>query len=532
MTDFEFKLAQARKAVGLGKLSRRDFMQFAMASGATLAAANTMFATAARAEPKKGGTFKYGSGHGSTTDSLDPATWTNGFNFQFGKSVMGAPLAQIGPKGELVPHVAESFEPADGAKKWVIKIRKGITFHNGKSLTADDVVATVNYHTAKDSKSPAKDLLSGVTGIKADGADTVVIDLKSGNADFPYLMTDYHLPIYPSEGGKIAWEKGIGAGPYILKSYEPGVKLTAERNPNYFKTAWFDAIEMLSIADVAARTNAYISGEVHFIDRADLKTIDLLKSAPNTEIYNQSGPTPYTAPMLCDLKPFDDVNVRMALKYAINRQELVDKILFGYGKAGNDNMIGTALKYATDPDPKHTYDPDKAKSYLKKAGLDNLKVDLSAPPSAAFPGAVDAALLMQSHAKAAGIDINVVREPDDGYWSNVWLKKAWSMCYWGSRPTVDMMMSTALAADATWNDTHWKNPRFNELLVAARAETDEAKRATMYAECQQLEHDDGGQMVLMFYNFVGALSTAIAHGELNSDQDSDGGYLVERWCMA
>src|SRR5205807_4290814 len=124
------------------------------------------------------------------------------------KSVMGAPLAQISPKGELVPHVAESFEPADGAKKWVIKIRKGITFHNGKALTADDVVATVNYHTAKDSKSPAKDLLSGITAIKADGADTVVIDLKSGNADFPYLMTDYHLSIYPAADGKIAWDKG------------------------------------------------------------------------------------------------------------------------------------------------------------------------------------------------------------------------------------------------------------------------------------------------------------------------------------
>ncbi len=277
MTEFEMKLAAAKKAVGLGRLSRRDFMQFALASGMTLAAANTLFASAARAEPKKGGVFKAGIGHGQTTDSLDPATWSNGFTFSWGKSVMGAPLVQVNQKNEAVPHVAESFEPSNGANKWVFKIRKGITFHNGKTLTADDVVATINYHIGPDSKSPAKGVLSSITSVKADGPDTVVFELTGGNADFPFLLTDYHLSIYPSEGGKIQWDKGIGAGPYVLKSFEPGVKLVGERNPNYFGNTWFDGIEVLSIVDVAARTNAYLSGEVHFIDRADLKTIDLLK---------------------------------------------------------------------------------------------------------------------------------------------------------------------------------------------------------------------------------------------------------------
>ena len=167
--------------------------------------------------------------------------------------------------------------------------------------------------------------------------------------------------------------------------------------------------------------------------------------------------------MHCDAKPFDDVNVRQALKYAINRQELVDKILFGYGSPGNDNPISPSMKYAINPEPVYTYDPDKAKSLLKKAGLENLKVDLSAS-DAAFAGGVDAALLMAEHAKAAGIEINVVREPNDSYWDNVWLKKPWSLCYWGGRPVADMFLSVSLAADAAWNDTNWKNPRFNELL--------------------------------------------------------------------
>jgi peptide/nickel transport system substrate-binding protein len=337
--------------------------------------------------------------------------------------------------------------------------------------------------------------------------------------------------MYASEGGKILWEKAVGCGPYKMTSFEPGVKFTAERNADYFKDTWFDGVELLSIVDPAARTNAFLSGEVHFMDRADLKTIEMLKSAPDTDLYNVSGFAHYTAPMHCNAAPFDKVEVRQALKWAINRQELVDKILFGYGSPGNDNPIASTMKFAINPEPVYTYDPDKAKSLLKKAGLENLKVDLSAS-DAAFAGAVDAALLMSEQAKAAGIEINVVREPNDAYWDNVWLKKPWCMCYWGGRPVADMFLSISLAADAPWNDTKWNNARFNELLVAARAETDDAKRAAMYAECQQLVHDDGGQVVLMYNNYVGALSKKLGHGEFNSDFDHDGGYMWERWWMA
>jgi peptide/nickel transport system substrate-binding protein len=530
MNEFEFKLKLAEKAAVKGKISRRDFLHVAIAAGLAAPAANLMFVKAARSQAKPGGHFRAGLGHGATTDTFDPATWAHGMNFGWGRSLTGATLTRIDQKGGVVPYLAESYEPADGAKKWVFKLKKGVTFHDGKTLTADDVVATINYHNSADSKSAGKAYLSGVTSVKADGPETVVIELSGADADFPYSLAQYQFPILSVKDGKVDLS-GLGAGPYILDGFEPGVRAHFKKNPNAFAPGNFDEVTQLSIIDAAARTNAYLAGEVDYIDKADLKTIDMLKSAPDTEIYDVAGYQHYTAPMLTDTAPFDKLEVRQALKWAVNRQELVDKVLFGYGKPGNDSPIAPTMKFATNPEPVYTYDPEKAKSLLKKAGFENLTVDLSAA-DAAFGGSVDAAVLMAEQAKAAGININVIREPNDGYWDNVWLKKPWSHCYWGGRPTADTMMTVSLAEKAAWNDTHWKNARFNELLPQARAETDEAKRAGMYAEMQQIVHDDGGQMVLMFSNFVGAMSTKLGHGEFNSDNDFDGGYMYDRWWFA
>ncbi len=169
---------------------------------------------------------------------------------------------------------------------------------------------------------------------------------------------------------------------------------------------------------------------------------------------------------------------------------------------------------------------------IKAAGLDGLKVDLSAA-NAAFPGAIDAAQLYQASAKAAGIDINVVQEPDDGYWSNVWLKKAWCACYWSGRATEDWMFSTAYETGVPWNDTNWENARFQELLLKARAELDSAKRKEMYTEMQMLMSQEGGTVVPMYANYVDAHSTKLANsGKLGNNFQLDGSRLIERWWFA
>jgi len=530
MAELEYWTEQVKK----GRISRREFMGRAAALGVSAALASTLLARAGvAAEPKKGGSAKFGLAHGATTDTMDPAAYPDTATQVPFWGSMSNSLTEVDAKGNITMDLAESMEPSDGAKTWVCKLRKGVTFHNGKDFTADDVIASFRYHMGKDSKSAVKSVLAAITDVKADDKQTVIFKLSGGNADFPYIASDYHIPILPAVDGVADWKSGNRTGPFVFQSYEPGVRAKLKRFANYHKPGkpYFDDVEFISIGDVTARTNALTTGEVHWISRADLKTLSLLARNPNVAITEVTGYGHYVFPMDVTQPPFDKLEVRQALKWAINREDIAKKVFLGHGLAGNDSPIAPSVKFYADPKPRYSYDPDKAKSLLQKAGMQNLKVNLSVA-DAAFNGAIDAAVLYQQHAKAAGIDLNVVREPNDGYWDNVWLKKPWIAGYWGGRPTCDWMFTVVYAKGAAWNETKWANPRFNDVLVMARAETDDKKRAGMYAELQQLVHDDGGAIVLLFNNYVDAQSKKLAHGDIAANWEVDGLRIAERWWFA
>ena len=510
------------------RTTRRRFLQTGAAGAASLALP-IRFAHAA----KKGGVMRMGKAHGQTVDSFDPGTHENGFTIAMthGYNIY---MTEVAADGSLVGQLAESWEASADVATWTFKLRQGVVYHNGREVTAEDVAASINHHRGEDSTSAAKPIVEPITDIKADGKHTVVFSLAAGNADFPFILSDYHLPIMPSEGGKPDWQSGIGAGPYKIKNFDPGIRVDLERHGDYWDSGrgHFDEIQMLSIVDSAARTNALMTGEVDAIDRVDLKTVHLLKRRKGLTVHSIAGTQHYSFPMRTNMPPFDDNNVRMALKHAINREEMVEKILQGFGVVGNDHPIGTGQRFFAKDLEQRTYDPDKAKHYLKQAGMDSLSVDLSTA-DAAFAGAVDAGALFAESARVAGIDLNIVREPNDGYWSNVWNKKPFSACYWGGRPVEDQMFSTAYASGAAWNDTAWEHERFNMLLTEARAEVDDEKRRSMYAEMQQLVRDEGGVIVPMFASYVFATSDKVAAPEqMGSNWDLDGERWMERWSFA
>jgi len=517
-----------------GTIDRRQFMQNAAALGIAASVAGSVCSKAAKAQtPRLGGRIRVGLAHGSTSDSLDPAVaGQNGFMGVLNYANHNH-LGDIGLSGTLEPELAESWEGSDGGAKWHFKLRKDVEFHNGKTMDANDVVASINYHRGDDSKSAGKPLLADITDIVVDGPNSFNVTLATGNVDFPYTISEQYFYILPSKEGKINWTDRVASGPFVLEEFEPGVRAFLSKNPNYFKEGrpYFDELEMLTIADPTARVTALKTGGVDLIDRPDLKTANLLARESSIRLEETQGMLHYTLPMLGNVAPFDDNNVRMALKHALDRDALVKTVLHGHGVVGNDHPISKISPHHASHLEQRQYDVDKAKYYLKQAGLDTLSVDIHLA-DAAFSGAVDAGVLYREHAAKAGIDINVVREPNDGYWSNVWMQKPWCASYWLGRVSTDAVLQISYARDAEWNEIQLNNDRFDMLLSSARAEFDEDKRREMYFEIQEIIRDDSGQIVPMFGNYVFAASSKLQHGEMRADRDLDGQKFSERWWFA
>ncbi|MGN6537557.1 MAG: ABC transporter substrate-binding protein [Mesorhizobium sp.] len=515
-----------------GSLSRRRFMQGTLALGLTVPSATALWTKRVEAAtPKKGGKFRVGVGDANTTDTLDPGQALGLFAIQM-PHIWGTYLTEVTPDNKIGPDSAESWEATPDAKTWRFKLIAGQEFHNGKSLTSDDVVASINHHLGADSKSGAKGLLGDLDSVKADGKDVVVFTMKVGTADLPAIVADYHLPIMPADSsGKVDATAGIGAGPYKLVSFQPGVQASFVRNEKYHRETYFDEVQLLGINDATARMNSLVSGLVDAIDSPDPKVLDMLKNAPGIIIDDVPSGTQVTLDMDCSATPFDNLDVRLALKYALDREAVLEKIAFGYGTLGNDQPIAPNILYYAQLEQRQ-YDPDKAKFHLKKAGAENLTVNLSLS-DAVYAGAVDMGNIYQQSAQKAGIKVNVVNEPTDSYWSNVWGKKPFAGGNYGQRMTPDMVFSTFFRKGADWNVTRWQNDRFQQLLLAAKGELDEQKRADMYKEMQQLCRDDGGTIVAFFQSFLTARSERVQHqANMSSEWQLDGGRAYHRWWFA
>lgn len=510
-------------------MDRRGFLAGTAAGAGSLLLTGMTTGPARAATPVKGGLMKIAMGHGATGDTLDPALLFNGFQWVASHGFRNA-LTQIGPSGALEPCLATEWASSD-AKRWVFTLRQGVEFHNGKTMTQDDVIASINHHRKEGSKSGAKVTLGEIDSMEKDGADKIVFTLKSPNADFPNFLASGNAVICPAtpEGG-IDWQSHIGTGGYILERFEPGVTAEFRRNPNYWRDdrAHAAEVELLAILDSAARTNALLSGIVDVIDKVDVKTAGMMKRNSDVAVEATQGPLHYLFSSLSDIAPFSDSNIRMALKYAVNRQEMLDKVLRGYGTIGNDQPIGPSYPYHDASIEQRAYDPDKARYYVKQAGMEGLSVELSAS-DAAYAGAVDAAVLFSEMASKAGIDIKVLREPSDGYWSNVWNTKPFYANYWGGYATEAEMFQAGYLPGAAWNDSHFQSKRFASLLQEAKAELDTARRGELFSELQRLVRDESGQIIPVFPQDVLARNMRVNHGELGVDRGMDGRHIIERW---
>ena len=323
-----------------GAISRREFMGRAAALGASSVAISAMLASAdavAAETPKKGGVLRLGLGGGSTTDSVDVTTYIDSVMIDVGPGLFNG-IVEWGQDGKPHPQLAESFEPTNGAKDWIFNLRKGIKFSNGQEFTADDAIYSLNLHRG-DSKSGGAGSLKPITDVKKLDKYQIQISLAAADADLPYALTDYHVLMVPD--GFKDWSKPVGTGAFSLDKFDPGVRVSLKKTRDYWKPdrGWLDGVDVTVINDGSARLNALISGQIDAINRVDHKAVALLSKAPKIQIVRAPGGWHAVIAMQCDKAPYDNPDIRMALKEATDREQILKALFSGYGTLGNDHPI-------------------------------------------------------------------------------------------------------------------------------------------------------------------------------------------------
>ena len=509
-------------------LDRRQLLSGAAALG--LAGSLTALPARAQTTPKKGGTLRLGMEGGSASDSLDPRTYADSIPISYSLMFWNQ-LVEIDAKGNATPELAESWESKPGAAEWIFNIRKGITFTSGKTLDADDVIYSINMHRGE-TKSPAKGILEPITDIKKLGSHQIQITMKSGNADLPFVLSDYHLLIVPN--GTTDFSKPDGTGAYTLVEWTPGVRILAKRKPgNYWKTGRgnFDNIELRYIGDSAIRTQALLTGQVDAVNRLNPKTVALLSKNKDINITRTKGTgNRYGFVALLDTDPYKSHDLMLALKYGIDRQKIIDNVFSGYASMGNDQTVGPADRFYNAALKAKTFDADKAAFHFKKAGVSMpLEVQVS---DGCYSGAVDSGVMYQESLKKAGINIDVKRVSGDGYWDNVWMKAPFCSVFWGNRPTADLQISTQFLGGGAWNDTHFKSAAMDKLVISARIELNEGKRREMYAEAQRIISEDAGMVCFAVGDQMDGGSKKLMGLESHARYDMNDNRLAEKGWFA
>jgi peptide/nickel transport system substrate-binding protein len=501
-------------------VDRRQFLRGIAAAGAvagtggllaacgTSSPSTTPAAAAGSAVKKRGGFLKVGLTGGSGNDTLDPH---NGFTFLDSSRAqcLYNPLVQLDPNAQTEFVLAESIT-AKTPFEFIIKLRPGVTFHNGKPLTAHDVIYTFRRIVPK--KFSGANALGPVdlAGLKALDNLTVQMPMTAPFASLIDQMAFwYYLYIIP-DGFDPTKDKPNGTGPFMYESFTPNQRSVFTRNPNYWRHGlpWVDKVAIIDFTDNVALQDALTTGAIQAAGSLEGPQIAALQNTSGIKtVVSQTGAiTPFT--MRVDVPPFNDVRVRQALRLLVNRQQLIDSALDGYGVVASD--VYSPYDRDFDSSLHRVQDIEQAKSLLKAAGHENLRVTLTT--SAVATGTVAMATVLAEQAKEAGVTIKLSyvtptdffgkgNGRDTGY-----LNWPFSQDFYNYSPYL-AQTSQSMLKTSPFNETHTLNRQ--SLYNHANATLDPAKRKQIVAEMQTLDFSTGGYIIPAFIDGLDAYSTQI-----------------------
>ncbi len=280
------------------------------------------------------------------------------------------------------------------------------------------------------------------------------------------------------------------------------------RNEHYWRPGrpYLDELVLINFGEDDARINALLSSQVDAIDQVPMALVEVLRSDDRLRILSSETGTWLPFTMRVDRPPFDDVRVRQALRLVVDREQMVNQVLSGQGRVGNDLYAPFDPAYASHL-PQRRQDLAKARSLLREAGHPQLEVELVTAPIQA--GAVEAAQVFQQQAKAAGITVHLRRLDTTTFFGENYLNWDFAQSFWYTRNYLPQVASGALP-DAPYNETHWDDAEFQDLVDRARRTLDEAERTELLHEAQRIEYERGGNIIWGFVNQVDAHQVYVA----------------------
>lgn len=484
--------------------TRRDLFKMLLAGGASLAAADILLGRASAAlaaTPVKGGALKAAGWSSSTADTLDPAKASLSTDYVRCCAFYNR-LTILDQAGMTQMELAESITTKD-AQTWTIALRKGVTFHDGKSLTADDVVFSLKRHLDPSVGSKVAKIAAQMTGFKAIDKNTVEITLASPNADLPTILAMHHFMIVAD--GTTDFSKGNGTGAFACKSFEPGVRSIGLRNAQYWKSGPnVDSFEFFAISDDNARVNALLSGDIHLAAAINPRSTRLVEGQKGFALSKTTSGNYTDLNIRLDMEPGSRKDFVDGMKHLVNREQIVKSALRGFGEVGNDQPVSPANAYHNAALKPKAHDPEKAKFLFKRAGLLGQSIPVVASDAAA--SSIDMAMVIQAGAAEIGMKLDIQRVPSDGYWSNYWLKSPIHFGNINPRPTPDILFSLLYASEAPWNESKYKSESFDKMMLEARGTLDLAKRKEMYDAMQVMIAEEAGTIIPAYISNVDAIT--------------------------
>ncbi|HJZ03034.1 MAG TPA: ABC transporter substrate-binding protein [Streptosporangiaceae bacterium] len=485
--------------------SRREFLKaglagsLAVGAGGLLSACGTgntikAFTTSTTGKPRYGGTLRAGLTGGSTADTLDPLSAVTNVDFSRIDNLY-EPLIGLTPDAKPVYVLAEEVTPNAKATEWTIRVKQGITFHNGKTLTADDVIYT--FQQILNPKTPGS-AAAGLASVDAKGmtkldAYTARIPCST---PFATLAEALAIPGY-SDIIPVGYDLAApaGTGPFKVKSFSPGTQSTFVRYDGYWQSGlpYLDEIVITDYSDQTSQVNALLAGQVDVVNLLSADVISEVQGeGKNILLSTGGGWNPFT--MRVDTGTFSDVRIRQAMRLVVDRQQILDLVFGGFGTVGNDLFGIWAPEYDHSLPQRHQ-DIDQARSLLKAAGAEDLHVTLVTSDIA--QGTVLAAQVFAQQASQAGVTVNVEDVTVDEFYGTNYLKWQFAQDYWFYNFYLPQV-SLATLPTASFNETHWDNSRYNSLYAQAIATTDTSLSIELAHEMQQIEYNEGGYIIPFF----------------------------------